>query len=54
MGWMFFTTLRLPPEADVFSLRAPPDSDLIDCSIGEGSPFYQTSGYYAHGAAQKG
>lgn len=36
-------------EADVFSLRATADSDLIDGSIGEGSPFHQTFGYYAHG-----
>ncbi len=36
-------------EADVFSLRAAADSDLIDGSIGEGSPFHQTFGYYAHG-----
>ena len=34
--------------ADVFSLRDPADSDLIDDSIGEGSPFHQTFGYYAH------
>lgn len=36
-------------EADVFSLRSTADSDLIDGSIGEGSPFHQTFGYYAHG-----
>lgn len=36
-------------EADVFSQRDPADSDLIDGSIGEGSPFHQTFGYYAHG-----
>ena len=36
-------------EADVFSLRSSADSDLIDGSIGEGSPFHQTFGYYAHG-----
>jgi hypothetical protein len=36
-------------EADVFSLRNSADSDLIDGSIGEGSPFHQTFGYYAHG-----
>ena len=36
-------------EADLFSLRTPEDSDLIDGSIGEGSPFHQTFGYYAHG-----
>lgn len=36
-------------EADVFSLRSPAASDLIDGSIGEGSPFHTTFGYYAHG-----
>jgi hypothetical protein len=29
-------------EADIFSFRDPADSDLIDGSIGEGSPFHQT------------
>jgi hypothetical protein len=38
-------------EADVFSLRDPKDSDLIDGSIGEGSPFHQTFGYYGHGVS---
>jgi hypothetical protein len=38
-------------EADVFTLRNPADADLIDGSIGEGSPFHQTFGYYAHGVA---
>lgn len=38
-------------EADLFTLRNPADSDLIDGSIGEGSPFHQTFGYYAHGVA---
>ncbi|MEI6078941.1 MAG: DUF6036 family nucleotidyltransferase [Verrucomicrobiota bacterium] len=38
-------------EADVFSLRDPADADLIDGSIGEGSPFHQTFGYYAHGVS---
>ncbi len=40
-------------EADVFSLRSPADSDLIDGSIGEGSPFHQTFGYYAHGVSEE-
>jgi hypothetical protein len=40
-------------EADVFSLRDPADADLIDGSIGEGSPFHQTFGYYAHGVGQE-
>lgn len=40
-------------EADLFSLRSPEDADLIDGSIGEGSPFHQTFGYYAHGIAEE-
>lgn len=40
-------------EADVFTLRDPADSDLIDGSIGEGSPFHQTFGYYAHGVGEE-
>lgn len=40
-------------EADLFSLRNPSDADLIDGSIGEGSPFHQTFGYYAHGVAEE-
>lgn len=40
-------------EADVFSLRSAEDADLIDGSIGEGSPFHQTFGYYAHGVSEE-
>lgn len=40
-------------EADVFSLRSQADSDLIDGTIGEGSPFHQTFGYYAHGVSEE-
>ncbi|MFZ9936441.1 MAG: DUF6036 family nucleotidyltransferase [Luteolibacter sp.] len=36
-------------EADLFTLRDPKDADLIDGSIGEGSPFHETFGYYAQG-----
>ena len=43
--------LLVSSEADVFSLRSPVESDLIDGSIGEGSPFHKTFGYYAHGVA---
>lgn len=39
-------------EAGVFTFRSPDDSDLIDGSIGEGYPFHQTFGYYAHGVAE--
>lgn len=45
--------LLVSMEADVFSLRSAADSDLIDGSIGEGSPFHQTFGYYAHGAVSR-
>ena len=38
-------------EADIFNLDNPSDSELIDGSIGEGSQFHQTFGYYAHGVA---
>jgi hypothetical protein len=41
--------LLLSIEADIFTFRNPGDADLIDGSIGEGSPFHQTFGYYAHG-----
>lgn len=40
-------------EADVFTFRSATDADLIDGSIGEGSPFHQTFGYYAHGVAEE-
>jgi hypothetical protein len=40
-------------EADVFTFRSPDDAELIDGSIGEGSPFHQTFGYYAHGVAEE-
>jgi len=36
-------------EADMFTFRDPADADLIDGSIGEGSPFHETFGYYAQG-----
>ncbi len=36
-------------EADIFSLDSADDADLIDGTIGEGSPFHRTFGYYAHG-----
>ena len=45
--------LLISIEADVFSLRNPEDTELIDGSIGEGSPFHQTFGYYAHGVSQE-
>ena len=36
-------------EADVYPLEHPERGDLIDGSIGEGSPFERTFGYYAQG-----
>lgn len=45
--------LRVSIEADLFSTRSANDADLIDGSIGEGSPFHQTFGYYAHGVAEE-
>jgi hypothetical protein len=36
-------------EADVYPLEHPERGDLIDGSIGEGSPFDRTFGYYTHG-----
>ena len=36
-------------EADVYPLKRKERSDLIDSTIGEGSPFQREFGYYAHG-----
>ncbi|MBI1383246.1 MAG: hypothetical protein GC161_19475 [Planctomycetaceae bacterium] len=36
-------------KADVYPLHAPDLAELIDGSIGEGSPFHTTFGYYAQG-----
>lgn len=36
-------------ELDLFATRDPLDAELIEGSIGEGSPFHRTFGYYAHG-----
>lgn len=41
--------LLVSNEADVFPSRYPERSDLIDASIGEGSAFQRSFGYYAHG-----
>jgi len=41
--------LLISVEADVYPLRFPERGDLIDGSIGEGSPFQDSFGYYAHG-----
>jgi len=45
--------LLISNEADLFSVRDAQAADLIDGTIGEGSPFHQTFGYYAHGVAME-
>jgi hypothetical protein len=44
--------LLVSNEADVFPKAYPERADLIDSSIGEGSPFQQAFGYYAHGVGE--
>ena len=44
--------LLISMEADLYSPRDPYESDLIEGSIGEGSPFHKTFGYYAHGVGE--
>ena len=39
----------LSNEADVFPHEHTERTDLIDSTIGEGSPFERAFGYYAHG-----
>ncbi len=41
--------LLISTEADVYPKNRPDRADLIDGSIGEGSPFHETYGYYAQG-----
>lgn len=41
--------LRVSMEADVYPRNRPERWDLIDGSIGEGSPFHEMYGYYAQG-----
>ncbi len=41
--------LLVSKEADVFPRDHPERSDLIDGTIGDGSPFFHSFGYYAHG-----
>lgn len=40
-------------EADVFTFRSAGDADLVEGSIGEGSPLHGTFGYYAHGVSEE-
>jgi hypothetical protein len=42
-------SLLMSAEADVYPLNNPDRADLIDGSIGEGSPFHELYGYYARG-----
>ena len=42
-------TLLESMEADIYPLHRPDLADLIDGSIGEGSPFHERFGYYAQG-----
>jgi hypothetical protein len=42
-------SLLVSAAADVFPMHRPQLSDLIDGSIGEGSPFHEMYGYYAQG-----
>ena len=41
--------LLISMEADVWPKTRPERTDMIDGSIGEGSPFQREFGYYAHG-----
>lgn len=45
--------LVVSEEVDVFVHGRPADAELIDGSIGEGSPFHATFGYYAHGVGEE-
>lgn len=45
--------LLISVEADVYPKNHPDRSDLIDGSIGEGSPFHETFGYYAQGVGEE-
>jgi hypothetical protein len=45
--------LLMSSEADVYPLHHPERADLIDGSIGEGSNFHETFGYYAQGVGQE-
>lgn len=45
--------LLVSVEADVYPMHHPDRADLIDGSIGEGSPFHSTFGYYAQGVGER-
>lgn len=42
-------SLLLSMEADVYPLRAPERAIEIDGALGDGSPFHEAFGFYAHG-----
>lgn len=45
-------SLLVSNEADVYPKNRPDRADLIDGTIGEGSPFHDTFGYYAQGVGE--
>ena len=45
-------SLLVSVEADIYPKNRPERADLIDGSIGEGSPFHDTFGYYAQGVGE--
>lgn len=45
--------LLVSVEADVYPKNRPERAELIDGSIGEGSPFHDAVGYYAQGVDEK-
>jgi hypothetical protein len=45
-------SLLVSVEADIYPKSHPERADLIDGSIGEGSPFHDTFGYYAQGVGE--
>lgn len=45
-------TLLVSAEADIYPRNRPELADLIDGSIGEGSPFHELYGYYAQGVGE--
>jgi hypothetical protein len=45
--------LLVSAEADLYPLNHPELADLIDGSIGEGSPFHEQFGYYAQGVGER-
>ncbi|HVU63903.1 MAG TPA: DUF6036 family nucleotidyltransferase [Phycisphaerales bacterium] len=46
-------TLTVSREVDIYSTRSPNDAVEIDASIGQGSLFDDTHGYFAHGVGEE-